>query len=64
MPLVIMPGLQSTDNKKDSHMMYMTQAILFRARATGAFVIGGRAYKDTQKGHESSTDKYHTDRRL
>eukprot|EP00973_Karenia_brevis_P085798 11902542-Karenia_brevis.AAC.1 len=59
-----MPGLYSTDDKKDSHMMYMTQTVMQRARATGIFAIGGRAYKETMKKYEASTDKYHTDRRL
>eukprot|EP00973_Karenia_brevis_P064970 9022704-Karenia_brevis.AAC.1 len=42
----------------------MSQAVLYRARGTGAMVISGRAYKDMQKKYEASTDKYHTDRRL
>eukprot|EP00973_Karenia_brevis_P058009 8075292-Karenia_brevis.AAC.1 len=64
MPLVIVPSPKSTNDKKDSHMMYMSQAILFRARATGAMIISGRAYKDKQIQYEASTDKYHTDKKL
>eukprot|EP00973_Karenia_brevis_P012904 1750647-Karenia_brevis.AAC.1 len=36
MPITIVPSLHSTDDKKDSHVMYMSQAVLYRARGTGA----------------------------